>query len=175
MGMGQDDSTATRYLWVKGEGSSSSSGTAMPGPWNVLPWACPKLSGPPDRILRPRPHGTGDTSLLSKHLCTQTVLLGPRPLPLSQGRDSPSLALPGVTPGQGKRGCRSSPLTAASHQLCGMVSEHTGAERCLVSLGSRRMERRILTNGSKLSLRNIGSSRISLSQVKVLAGPVTSL
>lgn len=69
------------------------------------------------------------------------------------------------------------PTQESQPPLCTIVSGYTGAERCLFhcSLGSRRMERRIPTNSSELSLQDSGSSTISLSQVKVLAGSVTNL
>lgn len=128
-------STATRSLWRKGRDPSSSFGIAMAlaagkppcglgGP--VLPAGF--LSSRTSRLLPPS----------QRHIpALKASLHSDRPagdkgrFPCPKGRDSlNSLALPGVTRGQRNGGVTEPPLTKASHQLCVIVSEQTGAERC---------------------------------------------
>lgn len=65
--------TATRCPWEKGQDSSAALGITVP----VSAGNCPAAL-PSSRTPRLHPHHDGDTSLFSKHLCPQTVLLGPR-------------------------------------------------------------------------------------------------
>lgn len=69
----------------------------------------------------------------SRHSDCPAGAKGHRPCPKCRGSPT-SLELPGVTHGQWDSRGQSCPLATASHQRPVMVSEHSGAERCLVSL-----------------------------------------